>query len=126
MASVLGVTPTGYALVVSADRSGTLEELRDQPVAVVFGAGLDIRGEPMPFLRARLDLARQLYTAGKGRVVLVSGDNPRADYNEPDALRGYTVSYTHLTLPTSDQGKISGVAESLKKKTQSRLQIINT
>lgn len=91
VALVLGVTPTGYALAASADRIGTLEDVPDQPVAVVFGAGLDIRGEPMPFLRARLDLARQLYTAGKVRVVLVSGDNRRADYNEPDAMRGYLI-----------------------------------
>ena len=28
------------------------------------------------------------------------------------------VSYTHLTLPTSDLGSISGVAVSLKKKTK--------
>lgn len=83
--------PTGYALAASTDRIATVADVPAQPVAVVFGAGLDIRGEPMPFLRARLDLARQLYADGKVRVVLVSGDNRRADYNEPDAMRDYLI-----------------------------------
>lgn len=88
---VLGVAPTGYALAASAGRISTVDDVPSEPVALVFGAGLDIRGEPMPFLRARLDLARQLYAAGKVRVVLVSGDNRRANYNEPDAMRDYLI-----------------------------------
>ena len=58
----------------------------------MFGAGLDALGVPMPFLSARLDLAAGLYKDGKVRVLLVSGDNRTADYNEPDAMRAYLIS----------------------------------
>ena len=37
----------------------------------------------------RLDAAAELYRAGKVRVVLVTGDNSRMEYDEPDAMRTY-------------------------------------
>ncbi|MGH3311052.1 MAG: SanA/YdcF family protein [Streptomyces sp.] len=58
------------------------------PVALVFGAGL-WDGAPSPYLAHRLDTAAELYERGKVRAILVSGDNSRADYDEPDAMRGY-------------------------------------
>ena len=61
------------------------------PVALVLGARVFPDGTPSPFLAARLDLAHRLYQAGKVRVVLVSGDNMAAEYNEPDAMRGYLI-----------------------------------
>ena len=61
-------------------------------VAVVFGAGL-WKGEPSPYLARRLDAAVELYRAGKVRAVLVTGDNSRTDYDEPDAMRGYLVAH---------------------------------
>ena len=87
------VAPTGFALAGSAGRLSTVEEVPAQQVAIVFGAGLDSQGRPMPFLRARLDLAVDLYRAGKVRVVLVSGDNRKADYNEPEAMRDYLIDH---------------------------------
>jgi vancomycin permeability regulator SanA len=57
-------------------------------VAVVFGAGL-WDGEPSPYLAHRLDAAAELYREGRVEVVLVTGDNSREDYDEPDAMRGY-------------------------------------
>lgn len=55
---------------------------------MVFGAGL-WDGEPSPYLAHRLDAAAELYRAGRIRVVLVTGDNSREDYDEPDAMRAY-------------------------------------
>ena len=46
-------------------------------------------GEPSPYLAHRLDAAAKLYRAGQVRVVLVTGDNSREDYDEPDAMRAY-------------------------------------
>lgn len=83
--------PTAYTLAVSAGRVSSPDEVPPEPVAIVFGAGLDATGVPMPFLSARLDLAVHLYRAGTVTVVLVSGDNRTADYNEPDAMRAYLV-----------------------------------
>ncbi|MDJ1131205.1 SanA/YdcF family protein [Streptomyces iconiensis] len=58
------------------------------PVAMVFGAGL-WDGEPSPYLAHRLDTAAELYAHGKVRAVLVTGDNSRDSYDEPDAMRRY-------------------------------------
>ncbi|MFD7499607.1 vancomycin high temperature exclusion protein [Streptomyces sp. NPDC059850] len=60
------------------------------PVGVVFGAGL-WDGEPSPYLAHRLDAAVTLYRAGKVRALLVTGDNSRDDYDEPNAMRAYLV-----------------------------------
>ena len=88
---LLGLGPTGFALASAAGRQSSVGDVPAQPVAIVFGAGLDASGVPMPYLSARLDLAAQLYHSGKARVILVSGDNRRADYNEPDAMRSYLI-----------------------------------
>lgn len=88
---LVGLGPTGFALAAAAGRVSSVADVPAQPVAIVFGAGLDASGVPMPYLSARLDLAAQLYRDGKARVILVSGDNRRADYNEPDAMRSYLV-----------------------------------
>jgi len=61
-------------------------------VAVVFGAGL-WDGEPSPYLAHRLDAAVELYRAGRIEVVLVTGDNSREEYDEPDAMRAYLVRH---------------------------------
>jgi len=87
-----GVGPTAYALAASAGRVSSPADVPARPVAIVFGAGLDSSGTPMPFLSARLDLAVQLYRGGTAKVILVSGDNRSADYNEPDAMRSYLVA----------------------------------
>lgn len=62
------------------------------PVALVLGASVNPDGTPSPFLKARLDLAHELYAAGKVKVILVSGDNGTVHYNEPDNMVKYLVS----------------------------------
>lgn len=61
------------------------------PVGLVFGAGVFASGQPTPFLRARLDLAVDLYRRGQVQVLLVSGDNRTHRYDEPTAMRDYLV-----------------------------------
>lgn len=61
------------------------------PVGLVLGAGLTEANRPGPFLAARLDVAAELYRAGKVEVLLVSGDNRTAEHNEPDAMRRYLI-----------------------------------
>ena len=58
---------------------------------MVLGAQVYPDGTPSPFLAARLDLAKQLFDAGKVQVLLVSGDNMAPEYNEPDAMRAYLI-----------------------------------
>ncbi|NKQ26532.1 SanA/YdcF family protein [Streptomyces galbus] len=85
---VLALLPSTWLFVSTADRLvGTASAPRTD-VAVVFGAGL-WHGEPSPYLAHRLDAAARLYRDGRIKVVLVTGDNSREDYDEPDAMRAY-------------------------------------
>lgn len=88
------VTIGGSWLWVQHSTAGLVQDANhavSAPVGLVLGAGLTQTGQPTPFLAARLDVAAQLYRAGKVTVLLVSGDNRAANYNEPDAMRTYLV-----------------------------------
>ncbi|MFE0728049.1 SanA/YdcF family protein [Streptomyces antibioticus] len=85
---VLALLPATWLFVSTADRLGTTAAAPRTEVAVVFGAGL-WDGEPSPYLAHRLDAAAELYGEGRVKVVLVTGDNSREDYDEPDAMRAY-------------------------------------
>ncbi|MFE6283612.1 vancomycin high temperature exclusion protein [Streptomyces sp. NPDC057877] len=89
---VLALLPSTWLFVTTGDRLRTTAEVPRTDVAVVFGAGL-WNGEPSPYLAHRLDAAAELYRAGRVEVVLVTGDNSRAEYDEPDAMRGYLVRH---------------------------------
>jgi vancomycin permeability regulator SanA len=85
-------TVAGSVGFVRTTASGHLYDEQDvpaAPVALVLGAAVSPDGTPSAFLAARLDLAYRLYTAGKVKVILVSGDNMAPEYNEPDAMRAY-------------------------------------
>ena len=85
---VLALLPSTWMYVVTGDRLRTAQDVPRTEVAVVFGAGL-WRGEPSPYLAHRLDAAAELYRDGRVEVLLVTGDNSREDYDEPDAMRAY-------------------------------------
>ncbi|UQX01069.1 ElyC/SanA/YdcF family protein [Streptomyces sp. RerS4] len=85
---VLALLPSAWTHAVAADRLRTTAGAPAAEVAVVFGAGL-WNGRPTPYLADRLDAAVELYRAGKVKVVLVTGDNSRVGYDEPDAMRTY-------------------------------------
>jgi vancomycin permeability regulator SanA len=85
---VLALLPATWMYAVAGDRLRTTADVPRTDVAVVFGAGL-WDGEPSPYLAHRLDAAAKLYREGRVKVVLVTGDNSREDYDEPDAMRVY-------------------------------------
>ncbi|MEU0097718.1 ElyC/SanA/YdcF family protein [Streptomyces sp. NPDC006267] len=87
-ACVLALAPATWMRLEAGDRVGTAAEAPAREVAVVFGAGL-WEGRPTPYLAHRLDAAAELYRTGKVKVVLVTGDNSREGYDEPDAMRTY-------------------------------------
>ncbi|MFE0804561.1 vancomycin high temperature exclusion protein [Streptomyces sp. NPDC058812] len=89
---VLGLLPATWLHLVTGDRLRTTADVPRTEVAVVFGAGL-WEGEPSPYLAHRLDAAAELYRAGRVEVVLVTGDNSREEYDEPDAMRAYLVRH---------------------------------
>lgn len=85
---VLALAPATWIHAVADGRVRDVAGAPARDVAVVFGAGL-WQGRPSPYLAHRLDAAAELYRTGKVKVVLVTGDNSRADYDEPDAMRAY-------------------------------------
>ncbi|MFE4961586.1 vancomycin high temperature exclusion protein [Streptomyces sp. NPDC056660] len=89
---VLALLPATWLYVSTTDRLRTVADVPRADVAVVFGAGL-WDGEPSPYLAHRLDAAAKLYREGRIKVVLVTGDNSRKDYDEPDAMRTYLTAH---------------------------------
>ncbi|WP_181809619.1 SanA/YdcF family protein [Streptomyces shenzhenensis] len=89
---VLALLPATWLYVSTAGRLRTLADVPRTDVAVVFGAGL-WDGEPSPYLANRLNAAAALYKEGRVKVVLVTGDNSREDYDEPDAMRTYLTEH---------------------------------
>lgn len=85
---VVALLPATWMFTAADGRLRTAADVPRTEVAVVFGAGL-WDGEPSPYLAHRLDAAARLYRAGRIEVVLVTGDNSRVDYDEPDAMRRY-------------------------------------
>ncbi|MCW8221344.1 SanA/YdcF family protein, partial [Streptomyces griseolus] len=84
--------PATWLHTVADARVRTTADAPAQQVAVVFGAGL-WQGKPSPYLAHRLDAAAELYRTGKVKVVLVTGDNSRVEYDEPDAMRTYLTEH---------------------------------
>lgn len=66
-----------------------LETVPATPVALVLGAEVHPDGRPSGFLRARLDVALELYRRGLVKRLLVSGDGTSRFYDEPTAMRQY-------------------------------------
>ncbi|WP_189299054.1 SanA/YdcF family protein [Streptomyces albospinus] len=90
--TVLALAPATWLNATAGPRVRSVAAAPAAPVAVVFGAGL-WNGEPSPYLAHRLDAAVRLYGRGTVRAILVTGDNSRHDYDEPDAMRGYLVRH---------------------------------
>lgn len=89
---VLALLPATWMRLTTDDRMRTADSVPAAPVAVVFGAGL-WNGEPSPYLAHRLDTAARLYNSHRVQAILVTGDNSRHTYDEPDAMRRYLVAH---------------------------------
>ena len=89
--TLLALSPYLYVWWQGVTRMRTVESVKPHGVAIVFGAGLE-DGRPSPYLVSRLQVALDLYEAGRVRVILVSGDNLRPPYNEPQAMEDWLIS----------------------------------
>ncbi|OQY45694.1 MAG: hypothetical protein B6242_09645 [Anaerolineaceae bacterium 4572_78] len=63
-----------------------VDDVPKHDVAIVFGAGL-YNGRPSHALADRIEVAVDLYHAGKVKKLLMTGDNSIIEYNEPEAMR---------------------------------------
>ena len=70
-----------------------IEEIKDyNPQCVlVLGCAIWDNNQPSPMLKDRLDAAIALYKKGAAPKLLLSGDNSRAEYSEPDCMLAYTL-----------------------------------
>ncbi|WP_203236999.1 SanA/YdcF family protein [Nocardia panacis] len=89
MLATVGFGSIAWIRHQAADGGYSVETVPQADVALILGAEVFNNGEPSPYLAARLDLGRQLLAAGKVRALLLTGDNGRASYDEPTAMRRY-------------------------------------
>ena len=79
--------PFVWVLARSAGRIRTVSDVPPTDVALVFGAGVRWDGIPSRILQGRLNVALQLYRAGKVRRIVVSGSPESRGHSEPAAMR---------------------------------------
>ena len=60
-------------------------------IAIVLGAKVWENGEPSDALNDRIVTAVELYRAGRVKKILMSGDNPSENYDEPTAMKATAV-----------------------------------
>ena len=96
LASIVGVVAAGGLILVAnlevgANSSRVYERLEEVPAlefALLPGTARIVQGKYLnPYFQHRIDAAVALYRAGKIRKIIVSGDNSRRDYNEPEDMR---------------------------------------
>jgi vancomycin permeability regulator SanA len=91
-AAALSAVPTIW---VEAAAGGRIHRLADAPtadVAIVFGAQVSADdGTPLIILRERLDTAAALVSAGKVKVLLLSGDGHGSSGDETTAMTRYLI-----------------------------------
>lgn len=76
-----------------------VDSIPPQKAALVLGASKHIRGGlPNPYFDNRIAAAFELYTAGKVKSFVMSGDNGREGYSEPEDMRDALVA---LGVPDS-------------------------
>ena len=68
-------------------------------IAIVFGAGVWSNGKPSAVLFDRIVTAVELYRANRVKKILMSGDNPTENYDEPTAMKETAVK---LGVPAED------------------------
>lgn len=69
----------------------SLEDAPRRPITIVFGARVFSDGRLSRMLADRVATGAALYHAGKTDVLLLTGDNSVAHYNEPEAMRRYAL-----------------------------------
>lgn len=87
LAAILGLGATVH--LITRSRIVSLDRVPHAPVALVLGAEVFADGTPSAFLRARLDLAAELYRRGLVEKLLLSGDGRSRFYDETGGMLRY-------------------------------------
>lgn len=98
LAIILTLTLASYASidrenkrVFAIEEIVQAEEANNINIGIVFGGGIE-NEQPRPLLKDRLDTAKQLLDEKVVNFLIVSGDNTRVDYNEPEVMYEYLVN----------------------------------
>jgi len=87
----MGVVILSNLWVIHSTKSQVFEELKTLPnnkVALVLGTSPELfNGQTNHYFVSRMEAAAQLYHAGKVEHLVLSGDNGRKVYNEPEAMQ---------------------------------------
>ncbi len=85
--ALLGFCDWFVGHTTSTKVTDSIASLRHAPVALVLGTSRTSHHRSNPFYEARIAAAVQLYESGIVSGVLVSGDNRRSEYNEPQMMK---------------------------------------
>jgi len=77
--------------IYARDNVYGIDDVPRRPVTIVFGARVLANGRLSRMLADRVATGAALYHAGKTDVLLMTGDNSEAHYNEPEAMRRYAL-----------------------------------
>ena len=104
-------------------------DLEQAPVALVLGTAKFYGGYENPYYRHRIDAAAELFHSGKVSGLLLSGDNSRNDYNEPqsmkDDLLALGVPESAITLDYAGFRTLDSIVRAKKVFNQQKLIIIS-
>jgi len=79
-------------LVTQTAKSYILKDVEDLPesdAVMVLGAFVFKSGRPSDLLADRLDYGFEVYSAGKAKKIIVSGDHGQHDYDEVNSMKDY-------------------------------------
>jgi vancomycin permeability regulator SanA len=97
---VIPLTVTAYiSLMTNGIRYIKPEEVPQEQLAMIFGAGLLANGKPTPMLADRVEAGVKLYQIGRVKKLLMTGDNSKVSYNEVRSMQQYAHD---LGVPTKD------------------------
>lgn len=93
ISSILAFTPIIIIINRSKDSIISVEEIGegDYEVAIIFGAGVDNDSTLSEQLEDRLITGAELYTAGKVKSLVLSGNNSEQNNYETDIMRKYLI-----------------------------------
>lgn len=98
--SLLPVMAAIYVRQVTAQwRYESPQQVPNQRVAIVFGAGVWADGTPTPMLADRIQAAVTLYRLGRVQKLLMTGDNSTIYYDEVTTMKRYAMD---LGVPEQD------------------------
>ncbi len=87
------IAANGRLRMLSAGHRFTVPTVPRAPVVIVPGAKIGPDGQPMTYLRGRLDVAVELLTARKVDEVLISGDAEGESGDEIASMRSYLLDH---------------------------------